>query len=150
MFRLSFRPHLDLSLEIKIFGAPYDWLLFACLELVQLAGAFLVYVCFRVSVFTIYGSVYSHCVNDFIFTLVYTRLQWWMVAHKAGGLLADVAFSLLYGAYVLVTMPMVMNAIDTLNLPPVFRLISTMEHVSMVWELFCLASMTDFVCCTIR
>ena len=50
-------------MEIKLFGTPYDWLLFACLELVQLGGAFIVYVGFQVSVLTIYGN--GHYVHDF-------------------------------------------------------------------------------------
>ena len=54
-----------------------------------------------------------------------------MVAHKASGKLADTIFSVLYGACAFGTMPVVWNAIDTLNLPPVFKVISTMEHVSM-------------------
>lgn len=76
------RLELDLSMEKRMFGSPYDWLLFACLELTQLGGTFLVYFCFRVSQYSLPKMEMSlcvlctSCVNRLCLLSLFVRRGW--------------------------------------------------------------------------
>ena len=46
---LLFRLYIDLSMEKTLYGGPYEWALFAAMEMVQLMCCFAVYPAFFVS-----------------------------------------------------------------------------------------------------
>ena len=48
-YLLLFRLYIDLSMEKTLYGGPYEWALFAAMEMVQLMCCFAVYPAFIVS-----------------------------------------------------------------------------------------------------
>ncbi|XP_064389911.1 sterol O-acyltransferase 2-like [Halichondria panicea] len=96
----------DLRVETHMFGGPMDWLRFTLLEILLISGALLIYPSFMI----------------------------WQRLRKFAGGVIDRLFLLTYLAMVGVTMVAVFKSLTLLDLPPVFRSLSTIEHMRLVMK----------------
>ena len=104
-------------------GSVADVAKFIGLEVVQLAGAFLVYPVFQVSLTA--GNVVN--VSVYACSCLPPLQTWASMRNHCGSVL----FILLYCVYVIGSWFGVVSVIWTLSFPPVLRVISTVEQV--VW-----------------
>ena len=119
------RLHVDLSMASNLFGGPYHWSLFAVMELIQLIGCIAVYPVFTVSLCITYAIIFIFLRCEKLF-----HLQIWHRSYLVFGYLAHAPFVLLYGGYVVGSWYSVFHTSQWLNLPPVFKAISSIETVS--------------------
>ena len=124
-----YRLYVDLTVVHMCLGSVADVAKFIGLELLQLAGAFLVYPLFQV------GLMHCHwCHERCKLCCCLPPLQTWTSMRKRCW---SVFFILLYCFYVIGSWFGVVSVIWTLSFPPFLRVLSTIEQVvwcDMLWH----------------